>query len=390
MTRRHCDVLVVGLGVVGALAAWRSAEAGCDVVCLDPEPQNGAAHAAAGMIAPVTETEFGEPDLVPLNLAAARAWPEFAATVSAASCLEIGFAPSGVLSVAYDPDDARELARLRELQLSYGLEVAELTAAQARDREPLLGPRIAAASWVPGDHQVDPRRLTAALMSILAARGVAIVEANAERLLTDADGTVIGAIDADGIEHCAETTVVAAGAASGSLLAPLSDVAVPIRGVKGQILRLDASDLPWLRGRRIVRGLVQHRRIYIVGRDSGEIVVGATSEELTDRQVTAGGVFALLRDARALLPGLDEAPLVEAIARLRPATADNVARLGRTARAGLIVATGHYRHGILQAPVTASAFDDLFAGRDLDEIWAAADPRRADPRREEALWGSEH
>ncbi|GGF46980.1 hypothetical protein GCM10011519_21240 [Marmoricola endophyticus] len=375
MGHDRSDVLVVGLGVVGALAAWRAAELGARVTVLDPAPMAGSTYAAAGMIAPVTETEFGESDLVALNLAAAAAWPGFAAEIERRAGSAVGFSPTGVLVVAYDADDARELARLRDLQRSHDLDVTELTARQAREREPLLGPRIAAATWVPHDHQVDPRRLAVALRTIVDDCGVQLVHRAADRLLLDGDGAVTGVVDDEGREHRAGTTVLAAGAATRWLLAGLDDVDVALRPVKGQILRLDASHLPWLRGPRIVRGLVQHRPVYVVGRDDGEIVVGATSEERADTDVTAGGVFALLRDARALIPGLDEARLVDLTARSRPATPDNLARLGRTARAGLVLATGHYRHGVLQAPMTAAAFDDLFAGRDLDPLWTHAGPR---------------
>lgn len=371
------DVLVIGQGVVGAVAAWRAAEAGLRVTSLDPEPAGGATFAAAGMLAPVTEAEFGERDLLPINLAAAEAWPDFAAEVEERAGRGVGLARCGVLAVAFDSDDARELARLRDLQRAWGLDVAELSGAEARRREPLLGSRIAGASWVQSDHQVDPRRLAAALEEILASHDVATVRYAAARLSVGADGSIVGAVDSAGTEHRADRVVLAAGASCAALLASVDDVAAPIRPVKGQILRLDATELPWLRGPRIVRGLVQQRRVYIVGRPDGEIVVGATSEELPDdRRPTAGGVFGLLRDARALLPGLDEAALVECTARARPATPDNVPILGLSARAGLVLATGHYRHGVLQAALTARAFDDLFAERPLDPVWDPADPRR--------------
>lgn len=370
-------VLVIGRGIVGSVAAWRAAEAGFRVTCLDPDPGGGATFAAAGMLAPVTEAEFGERDLLPINLAAAGAWPGFAAEVEERSGRGVGLTRCGVLTVAYDTDDARQLARLGDLQRAWGLAVAELSVGEARRKEPLLGPRIAAASWVAGDHQVDPRRLAGALDTILNACGTTTIGRAARRLLTGVDGRVVGAVDDVGGEHRADLVVLAAGASCTALLAPFEDVAAPVRPVKGQVVRLDAAGLPWLRGARIVRGFVQQRRVYVVGRLDGEIVVGATSEELPDdRRPTAGGVFGLLRDSRALLPGLDEAAVVECTARARPATPDNVPILGPSARAGLVLATGHYRHGVLQASLTARAFDDLFAGRPLDPVWVPADPRR--------------
>lgn len=377
MGTSDATALVIGRGIVGSVAAWRAAEAGFRVTCLDPEPAGGATFAAAGMLAPVTEAEFGERELLPINLAAADAWPGFAAQVEERSGCGVGFTRCGVLMVAYDADDARQLARLRDLQRAWGLDVTDVSVAEARRNEPLLGPRISAACWVAGDHQVDPRRLANALDSILTAHGATTVRRVATNLLTGEDGSVVGATDDAGIRHFADLVVLAAGTCCTSLLAPFEDVAAPVRPVKGQVLRLDATGLPWLRGPRVVRGFVQQRSVYVVGRRGGEIVVGATSEELPDdRRPTAGGVFGLLRDSRALLPGLDEAAVVECTARARPATPDNVPILGPSARAGLVLATGHYRHGVLQAALTARAFDDLFAQRPLDPVWAPADPRR--------------
>lgn len=377
MGASDATVLVIGRGVVGSVAAWRAVEAGFRVTCLDPEPAGGATFAAAGMLAPVTEAEFGERALLPINVAAVGAWSSFAAEVEDRSEREVGLTRCGVLTVAYGVDDARDLARLCDLQRAWGLEVTDVSVAEVRRHEPLLGPRVAAASWATGDHQVDPRRLADALDTILTAHGTMTVRRSVRRLLTGVDGSVVGAVDEVGTEHRADLVVLAAGTSCTSLVAPFEDVAVPVRPVKGQVVRLDATGLPWLRGSRIVRGFVQQRRVYVVGRPDGEIVVGATSEELPDdRRPTAGGVFGLLRDSRALLPGLDEAGVVECTARARPATPDNVPILGPSARAGLVLATGHYRHGVLQASLTARAFDDLFAGRRLDPVWAPADPRR--------------
>ncbi|GAA2073568.1 glycine oxidase ThiO [Aeromicrobium halocynthiae] len=370
------DVVVVGLGVVGLVAAWRAARSGRTVTVLDPAAGTGATHAAAGMLAPVSETEFGEDDVLAINLASARAWPTFAADLEQASHRDVAFARTGSLQVAFDADDARELDRVVALQRSHGLDVTMLDAAGARRAEPLLGPRVAAAAHSPSDHQVDPRRVVEALLAALAAEGVTVLRRGLRRLTVEAAGRVAGLLDDDGHEHRAGTVVVAAGTATPALLTDLPDVVAPIRPVKGQILRLDATDLPWLAGERIVRGIVQGRRIYVVGRADGEVVVGATTEERSDAVVTAGGVFALLRDARALVPGIDEAPLVEQTARLRPATPDHLPLLGPTARDGLVLAAGHHRHGILQLAATSEAFDDLWAGREPAGHWRPADPSR--------------
>ena len=376
MRSQSSDVLVVGQGVVGLVAAWRAARAGLSVTTLDPDIGSGATHAAAGMLAPVTETEFGEDAVLAINLASARAWPAFAAEVEAGSGLDIAHARTGALQVAYDADDARELTRITDLQRSHGLATRSLTVDRAREVEPLLGARVAAAAWTDDDHQVDPRRLVAALRALVSDGGARHVPRGAERLIVSADGRVVGAQDDTGAEHRADLVVLAAGTATPTLLADLPDVVAPVRPVKGQVVRLDAARMPWLRGERVIRAIVQHRPVYVVGRADGEIVVGATSEERADQAATAGGVFALLRDARALLPGLDEAPVADLTARLRPATPDHLPLLGPTTRPGLLLATGHHRHGVLQAAATAQALDALYAGRPTTAEWAAADPTR--------------
>ncbi len=371
------DVLVVGQGVVGAIAAWRARVAGLTVMCLDPQPGDGASYAAAGMLAPVTEADFAEHDLVRLNVASAAAWPAFAAEGEHTSETDIGFRTSGILTVAYDAGDAQELLRLRDMQRRWGLEAHELTIAEAREREPLLGPRIAGAYWVPGDHQVDPRALHRALAQILCDLGVETIAVAADRLLVDAAGAVTGAVGTDGVAYLAERVVVAAGHATRSIVAPLAHITAPTRAVKGQIIRLDGRDMDWIGAARIVRGFVQQRPIYVVWRPGGEIIIGATCEELPDdRQSTVGGVFGLLRDARAIIPGLDEVPIAALDARARPGTPDNLPLLGQTTRPGLIMATGHYRNGILLSALTSSACDAIFAERPLDELWSVADPMR--------------
>jgi glycine oxidase len=365
------DVVVVGGGIVGLAVAWRAARAGLTVTVLDLAPGAGATHAAAGMLAPVTEADFGEEAALRLHLAAAAAWPAFAADLRAATGADVGLRTAGTLTLAYDADDLALLRRVLALHAAHGLASHELTVADARRREPYLGPRVAGAAWAPADHAVDPRATHAALLAALGGRdaagagsaaGARVVRTSATRLALDA-GRVVGVHDDAGRLHRAGAVVVAAGWQSGGLLADVPGVVVPTRPVKGQTLRLDAG--PDLALEHVVRGLVQGRPVYVVPRDPEpagpraghrEVVVGATTEENPDdRRATAGGVFALLRDARALLPGIDEAALVEVTPRGRPATPDNLPLVGPTDVPGLHLATGHGRNGILLAPLTADA-----------------------------------
>ncbi|TDD70248.1 glycine oxidase ThiO [Jiangella aurantiaca] len=372
------DVAVVGCGIIGAAVAWRLSQLGLTVVCLDPAPGDGATYAAAGMLADVTEAEFGEDHLTALNVASARAWPGFAAELSLASGMDLAFRRTGTLTVAYDSGDRQQLRRLLELRRGLGLPIEEITVDDARGLEPLLGPRIAAATWTPDEHQTDPRRVHAALLSVLADRGVAVAHRRVAELSLTPSGTVDGVVDDHGTRHRTGSVVLAAGWASRELARALPGLGgAPTRPVKGQVLRLDASGQPGFSLGRVVRGFVQARPVYLVPRPDGEVVVGATSEEQPDdRRVTAGGTFAILRDARALIPGIDELPLTELTARARPGSPDNLPLIGDSGIPGLLLATGHYRNGILLAPLTASALAARYGAGTVPEWAAAADPRR--------------
>ena len=256
------DVVVVGGGIVGLAVAWRAARAGLTVTVLDPSPGDGATHAAAGMLAPVTEADFGEDDALRLHLAAAAAWPGFADDLHAATGADVGLRTAGTLTVAYDADDLALLRRLLALHAAHGLASHELTVADARRREPYLGPRVAGAAWAPADHAVDPRATHAALLGALGgsdgagtapgagsrtAAHAVVVRASATRVALDPSGHV-----------------VAAGWESGALLTDVPGVVVPTRPVKGQTLRLDAG--PDLALEHVVRGVVQGRPVYVVPR----------------------------------------------------------------------------------------------------------------------------
>lgn len=322
---------------------------------IDGADDRSASPAAAGMLAPVTEVHFGEEDLLRLNLASVRAYPGFVASLEEASGLDVGFVECGTLVVARDADENLALKELFAFQQRLGLEVRRLDSRSCRELEPALSPRIRGGIDVPGDHQVDNRRLLAALRRACEEAGVRIVEGRAESLLVTA-GRASGVALTGGEEIEASAVVVAAGAWS-STLTGLGGASPPVRPVKGQLLHLRWSgDRPPVT--RTIRGL----DVYVVTRSDGRIVVGATMEERGfDTTVTAGGVYELLRDAHELVPDLVEASFVGAASGLRPATPDNAPLIGETSIPGLILATGHFRNGILLTPVTADAIASLLA-----------------------------
>lgn len=349
------DVLIVGGGVIGLVTAWRAAQRGLRVTVADPAPGGGAAQVAAGMLAAVTELHYGEQTLLGLNLASVERYPQFVAELEAASGRDTGYRTCGTLAVALDADDRAHLRELHALQQGSGLTSDWLSGRECRRLEPMLAPGVRGGLRVDGDHQIDPRRLTAALLTACELAGVVFRRRWVERLSVAGDRAV-GAVLDDGTELAADQVVLAAGSLSGRLAGVPADVLPPVRPVKGQILRLTVPEryAPFLS--RTVRAVVRGSDVYLVPRENGELVVGATSEEQGwDTTVTAGGVYELLRDAHELIPGITELPLTETRAGLRPASPDNAPLLGPTALPGLHLATGHFRNGVLLAPVTGDA-----------------------------------
>jgi glycine oxidase len=320
---------VIGGGIIGLTIAWECQRRGHEVTVADPAPGRGASHVAAGMLAPVGEASFGEESLTELLVAAARAWPAFVAALGE----DVGYRAEGTLQVGLTADDLAVLRRLAGHQRALGFEVKTVV---PQDLEPSLNPR-ARGMLVPDDHQVDPRRVVEALL-----RRVRVVPALPE----------------------VDITVVAAGAASGAW-------GVPVRPVKGVVLRLRGPDLL----RHSVRGHCAGRPVYLVPRVDGEVVVGATSEEGADFEASAGAVRDLLRAATDLVPDLAEHALAEVCVGHRPGTPDNGPIVGPL-RTDLIVATGHYRHGVLAAPLTAQAVADMIEGAPVPEPWRPFTPGR--------------
>jgi glycine oxidase len=367
------DLAVVGGGVIGLAVAWRAAAAGLRVMVVDPAPGGGASWAAAGMLAPVTEVHYGEQALLRLNLAAAARWPGFAAELEEAAGRPVGYLACGTLSVARDADDLAALDDLYRFQQGLGLEVERLRSRECRSLEPGLAPGVRGGVLVPGDHQVDNRALVGALLAAAARAGVVLRPATA-RGLRVAGGRVRGVVLDGGETLAAGTVVLAAGCWSGALDGLDRALLPPVRPVKGQLLHLRGPAAAPL-ARRNVRGL----EVYLVPRADGRVVVGATVEEQGyDQRVTAGAVHHLLRAAAELLPDVDELELTETVVGLRPGSPDNAPLLGQSGLDGLVVATGHYRNGILLTPVTADAVTELLVDGRTPAAIAPFSPRRFD------------
>ncbi|MGH3397114.1 MAG: glycine oxidase ThiO [Streptosporangiaceae bacterium] len=374
------DVLVIGAGVVGLAIAWRAAQRGLRVTLADPSPGQGATHVAAGMLTPLAEAAYAERELFRLGIESLRRYPGFAAELTELTGLPTGLRQTGTLQVAYDGDDLAVLEETGQLQESFGWPARQLTARECRQAEPMLGPSLRGGLLAEQDGSVDPRLLAVALLAAARRAGARLVREPAAEILTAA-GAVTGARLADDSVVSAPWVVLAAGWQSAALAGLGPAGSLPLRPVKGQILRLrpgprPAGMPPSLLG-RTVRGLVRGSSVYLVPRADGELVVGATQEELgPDTTVTAGGVWELLRDARLLVPGITEFELAQAQAGLRPGTPDNAPAIGPGALPGLVLATGHFRGGVLLAPVTADMVADYLISGRMPELAAPFAPAR--------------
>lgn len=368
--RSGYDVVVVGAGIIGLACAWRARQRGLSVVVVEgSSPASGASGVAAGMLAPVTEVTYGEEPLLRLSLESLRRYPAFVAELEAITGHDVGLRGDGTLVVATDAGDRNWLADLHAFQQRLGLTATLLTSREARQLEPMLAPAIRAALLVDADHSVDNRRLAAALLAACETAGVAVRRDLVQQVTTDAD-RVTGVRLESGEHLAAASVVLAAGPWSAHLPGVPEAARPPVRPVKGQILRLHAPAA--LLPRRSVRGLVAGSAVYLVPRANGELVVGATMEDMGfDTTVRAGAVHALLRDARSVLPAVDEYELVETMAALRPGSPDNVPIVGRCGVDGLVVATGHGRNGVLLTPLTADVVVSAVVGADDDAEWAS-------------------
>jgi glycine oxidase len=379
LTAVTADIVVAGGGVIGTAIAWCAAAAGLDVAVVDPECGDAASLVAAGMLAPVSESLFGEDALLALNLLAVRRFPTFAAELQEATGHDVGLRREGTLAVAYDPGDHAALVRLTAFRRSLGLGAEELDSRSCRRLEPFLAPDVRGGFLFAGDWSVDNRRYAAALRQAMHTAGVRTVRDRVDGVRVRggraagvrlAAGSSIGAIDS-------ATVVIACGHASGGIAGLPEPLRGAVRPVKGQLLRLRHPAAMPLVLSHTVRATVRGVDVYLVPRADGEMIVGATSEERgPDRTVTAGAVHDLLHDAMSVLPVISELTLAETCAGLRPGTLDNGPIVGATGIAGLLVATGHYRNGILLAPVTADATVALLTGQRPAQEWEPFSPQR--------------
>lgn len=364
--------IIVGAGVNGLAMAWRLAQAGCEVDVYDRgQPGRGASWAAAGMLAASAEAEPGEAELVALARSSQSMWPAFAAELLGTTGIDPEYRETGLIVAATNRDEAEKLRFDFDYQQRLGLDTRWLSPAELRREEPHLRSGVTAGIASPGDHQVDNRKLVVALLSAARRAGARVHEHTpVERVETEAGratGVVVG-----GQHRRADAVVITAGPWTAEIEGVPGSARPPVRPIKGQMLslRMEAS-------RPLVRHILWAPTVYMVPRADGRLLIGGTVEERGfDDTLTAGGIYALLEAAWRAVPGIEDLPIDEMWVGFRPGSRDDAPILGESDVAGLWMATGHHRNGILLAPLTGAAMaHELLGGEPLPELAAFAPGR---------------
>jgi glycine oxidase len=352
---RTPDVLIVGGGIVGSAIAWRLAKDGLVVTLLEKGPiGREASWAAGGMLTPVHLAEY-PPALAGACGASLALYEPLCREIAPLSTTDPEYRVTGLLLLVTD-DAGDEAARMLEAwKRERGQPVERLTREEAIEQEPQLSPHVRRALLLPDIAQVRNNRMAVALCEAAAKKGAEIRPNTPVSGFLRVPGRLNGVKTPRGDVY-AGTTVLAAGAWSADLVRPLG-LDLQVRPVKGQMLLAAAP--PGFCRRMILDG-----ESYLIPRADGRIVIGSTLEDAGfDKTVTLDAVGDLAARAARLMPELGRLPLETSWAGLRPATPDRLPYIGRGALEGLIVATGHYRNGILLAPVTAEIVADLLAGQ---------------------------
>jgi len=342
------DVVIVGGGIIGGSIAFELARRNLRVAVLDrQELMHEASWAAAGMLSPAPDNPAAIP-LVPLGRASLALYPNFVAAVEEASEMRTGYRTGGALEVLCHGDEERELSTLVALHHGLGLACEPLRLEEAREMEPALGRDARAAAFLPDEASVNTRLLTAAVLAAAETAGTTLCPGMEVTSLAKAGDRCIGVRTAEDETISAQHVVLAAGCWTSRIseAAPYA----PTRPVRGQMVALRHAG-------KTIRRVLRSERGYIVPRDHStpqKLVAGSTLENAGyEKAVTSGGLEQILGAVNELAPSLAGAEIVETWSGLRPGTPDQLPIIGPTDIEGLMIATGHYRNGILLAPVTA-------------------------------------
>lgn len=368
---KTCDAVIVGGGIIGGSIAFELGRRGLRVVVLDRrEPMHEASWAAAGMLSPAPDCPAAIP-LVPLGRASLALYPEFVDALEDASGLLAGYRTGGALEVICRGDAERELSTLVALHHGLGLACEPLPLDEARNMEPLLGRDARAAAFLPDECSIEPRALASAVLAAAGSRETEI-RPGVEIVSLALDGKRCAGVKTSAGETISSALVVlAAGCWSSQILGAAAYA--PTLPVRGQMAALRHSGKP-------IRHVLRSEHGYLVprGEDGPQtVVVGSTIENAGyEKRVTSGGVEKILSVANALVPELEKAEVIETWCGLRPGTPDQLPVLGPADIDGLVFATGHYRNGILLAPITAKLIGEWVSERRVSIEWERFSPLR--------------
>jgi glycine oxidase len=361
------DVAIAGGGLIGAAVALELARAGLRVGLFDSQrPGREASWAGAGILSPAPESAAMIP-LVGLGKASLAMYARYVAEIEELSGQRVGFRPHGTLETFSSGHAIEELSTIVAVHHGLGLKAEPLSVEAARELEPALSAEIEAAMLRPDEASVDNRALTAAVLEAARRRGVEIFAGSAVTAIRRTGGRCLGLTLASE-EIAAQNTIIAAGAFSASITGVAGYA--PVRPAKGQMVALRASEAS-------IERVLWAENIYLVPRDDGRILAGATVEHVEfEKTPTAGGLAKLLNAAIALVPALAKARIEEHWAGLRPDTPDHLPVLGPTDIDGLLIATGHFRSGILLAPITAQLIREWITLQQVSIDWERFSPMR--------------
>lgn len=366
-------IAIIGGGVIGLSIGWQLARRGVEVTLFERNRVGKeASRVAAGMLAPYAEVGFEEIELMELGQESLRLYPRFLDELSEDASDIPQFDQCGTLMTGIDRDDTERLKRLYDFREELKLTVELITGTEAREREPLLSPKVVSAVWLPDDAQIDNRKLLKKLKAAFKKCGGVLKEESEVKKVRLSGGSVEG-LSTNRSEFQFDNVVLAAGSWSQQIEGIPRHMRPPIRPVKGQIITLEkTSDCP-------LKGTVRSPRMYMVPKEDGTIRLGATTEEQGfDKTPTAGGQKELLEDGWEMIPSIFDLPLVETMAGLRPAARDHAPIIGETDIRGLYYATGHYRHGILMTPITVYTLVDEMMEGAKSELMYPFRPQRFD------------
>ncbi|MCB0713980.1 MAG: glycine oxidase ThiO [Ignavibacteriae bacterium] len=366
------DVCIVGGGIAGLTLARALTLRGGTVCVVDRgKIGGGTSSVAAGMLAPMVEARLQEREVVEFGCEALRFWREFAGMIEREAEMEIDYRQEGTLVVAVERDHIGIINHLHDEQRELGLPVESLSGYECRKLESYLSPTVSEGFFSTSDHQVDNRLLLRGLRRICEVQGVRIVEDAGEVTLEQGVGGWI--VTAENESISARRVVVATGASLAIFRSLQPKLARLIRPVKGQILRLDQSEMP------LLQHVVRTPDVYFAPKSDGTLIVGASSEDRGfDSAVRLGPLYETLQAAWETIPALYELPVVESAVGFRPASLDHAPLLGETSLEGVYLATGYYRHGILFAPLAAELIAEEILEEKRDERIRAFNPARFD------------